>query len=589
MNLSYLVLALLACAILPASALHNMAIVSVYQGTCAEGDFTANLETCRAAIQKARDRGSHFVSFPECFLSGYESPLAIQKGARPLDDPDLRAFIAESAAHEVVVLAGLARRVGTNLHNSVLVIHRGRLLGVYNKVLLTDNDREALGFTPGTELPVFEAHGVRFGVLVGEDTSQLHLGMAAKLQGAEILFTAHHAAVEPAQLEVHLHRVRNSHIALACQLQVVVARANVVQVEAPARLLSYGDSAILSPQGVAVSEAGLFRTELRTALITPTMLESAHAGVGFHEVPGWLRTSVAELLISYRPSPNPETLRAWLESMAIDHQYTRDEMASATGLGRGELESALAKWGLEDPAPRPLIPGHPPRVLPYPGGRHPRLGFFDGARNPQRETKVSVFAPWAGGGYAVVDVPEAIFSNLGLIYLAHTHIPTVWDQQGIALPRLEWNRSPDGTLTHARTLPNGIAFGTEVRSQSDGVRFLLWLTNGTPNPLSGLRVQNCVMLGHATGFAAQTLTNKVFGSPFAAARSADGTRWVLTAWEACGRAWGNEWVPCIHADPVFPDCAPGQTVRLAGWLSFYEGPDVQTEIERLTRLGYPKP
>jgi predicted amidohydrolase len=589
MNLRLLVLALVTCTILPALALQKMVIISVHQGTCAEGDFIANLEACRPVIQQARDRGSHFVLFPECFLSGYESPLAIQKGARSLDDPDLRAFIAESAAHEVVVLAGLARRVGNNLYNSVLVIHRGRLLGIHNKVLLTDNDREALGFTPGTELPVFEAHGARFGVLVGEDTSNLHAGMAARLQGAEILFAAHHTTVEPAKLEDHRQGLRNSHIALACQLQVVVARANVVQPDAPARLLSYGDSAIFSPQGNPVSEAGLFRTELRTALITPMMFEASAAGAGLHEVPGWLRTGVAELLNSHRPSPNSDNLRHWLESMAVDHQFTREEMASATGLGRHELESALARWGLENPAPRPPVPGQPLRVLPYPGGRHPRLGFFDGARNPQRETKVSVFAPWTNGGYVVVDVPEAIFSNLGLIYLAHTHIPTVWDQQGIALPRLEWNSSADGALTHGRTLPNGIAFGAAVRSQPDGVRFQLWLTNATPHPLTGLRVQNCVMLGHATGFAGQTLTNKIFGSPFAAARSADGQRWVLTAWEACGRAWGNEWVPCIHSDPVFPDCAPGQTVRLAGWLSFFEGPDVRPEIERLTRLGHPKP
>ena len=48
-------------------------------------------------------------------------------------------------------------------------------------------------------------------------------------------------------------------------------------------------------------------------------------------------------------------------------------------------------------------------VLPYPGGRHPRIGFRDGAIRPQRETKVSVFAPWADGGYAVADVPEAVW------------------------------------------------------------------------------------------------------------------------------------------------------------------------------------
>src|SRR5205823_8047365 len=100
-------------------------------------------------------------------------------------------------------------------------------------------------------------------------------------------------------------------------------------------------------------------------------------------------------------------------------------------------------------------PGAPLVVMPYPGGRHPRIGFLDGAVNPQRETKVSVFTPWDERSYVVVDVPEAIWSNLGLTYLAHTHVPTVWSKQGITLPPLEWNRRRNGVFDIIRTLPNG--------------------------------------------------------------------------------------------------------------------------------------
>lgn len=571
---------------LPAFGLQHPVVVSVYQGPSREGDFAANLAVSRTVIEQARSRGSHFLAFPECFLSGYEDARAVQRGARSLDDPDLRAFIAESASHETVILVGLARRAGRETFNSVLVIHRGGLLGVYDKILLTPGDRDGLGFTPGTTLPVFEAHGARFAVLICADTSYPHLAMAAKLQGAEILFTPHNNEIPATSMEDHLRWVRNCHIGLACQFQVVVARANVVKAERPAQL-GYGDSFILGPQGTPLSEAGLFRTELLTSLVSPTLFQPPQTWASFHDIPAWLRTGVAELLTSYRAAATPAALDVWLESMAVDHRYTLDEMASATGLDHTELNAALARLGLSDPPRRIPLAGERIRVLPYPGGRHPRLGFFEGARNPQRETKVSVFAPWADGGYAVVDVPEAIFSNLGLLYLAHTHLPTLWDRQGVSLPRLEWSTTAEGPLSHARRLPNGIEFGAEVRPRTDGVGFRLWLKNGTDATLSGLRVQNCVMLGHTTGFRAQTLTNKVFNSPFAAARSENGKRWVVTAWEACGRAWGNELVPCIHADPVFPECPPGQTVQVAGWLSFFEGADVRPEIERLSRLGLP--
>jgi hypothetical protein len=224
--------------------------------------------------------------------------------------------------------------------------------------------------------------------------------------------------------------------------------------------------------------------------------------------------------------------------------------------------------------------------LPYPGGRHPRIGFLEGALMPQRETKFSVFTPWDDASYVVVDLPEAIFSNLGLVYLAHTHVPTLWDRQGITLPRQEWNRRADDTLLSERVLPNGIAFGAKVTPTPTAVRMELWLRNGTKEKLTGLRVQNCVMLGGAQGFTAQTATNKVIRSPYCAARSDDGLRWVITAWAPVQRCWSNDPCPCLHSDPEFPDCSPGETVRVRGWLSFHEGNNIESEIQRIEKAGW---
>jgi hypothetical protein len=89
------------------------------------------------------------------------------------------------------------------------------------------------------------------------------------------------------------------------------------------------------------------------------------------------------------------------------------------------------------------------------------------------------------------------------------------------------------------------------------------------------------MLKGLAGFDQQTNANKVFQKPFVACHNADKTRWIITAWEPCQRAWGNAPCPCLHSDPQFPDCEPGQTVRLKGWLSFYEGTDVEAELARI--------
>jgi hypothetical protein len=154
------------------------------------------------------------------------------------------------------------------------------------------------------------------------------------------------------------------------------------------------------------------------------------------------------------------------------------------------------------------------------------------------------------------------------------------------LEPLEWNRRADGSLDIERKLANGITFGARVKPTREAVRMELWLTNGTKHKLTDLRVQNCVLLKGARGFEEQTSANKVLSSPYAACRSSDGKHWVITAWEPCQRTWDNPQCPCLHSDPKFPDCAPGQTVRVRGWLSFYQGTDLQAEFRRIDLAGW---
>lgn len=277
-------------------------------------------------------------------------------------------------------------------------------------------------------------------------------------------------------------------------------------------------------------------------------------------------------------------LRYWLENMLRFHRYSLEEVSTATGLTPGEVSAAIDRLHIDGSAPAAPGSGELLRVMPYPGGRHPRIGFLEGAIAPQRETKVSVFTPWDPASYVVVDVPEAIWSNLGLTYLAHTHIPTVWDARGETLEVLEWQRLEGGVLRMERRLPNGIVFGTRVEPRVDHVAMEMWLTNGSGEPLSDLRVQNCVMLKAAKGFELQSNDNKVLRQPLVAASNGAGDRWILSGWEPCHRAWANPPVPCLHSDPRFPDCPPGETRTLRGWLSFYEGTDIDGEIARVARV-----
>ncbi len=288
-----------------------------------------------------------------------------------------------------------------------------------------------------------------------------------------------------------------------------------------------------------------------------------------------------------RPHGDDE-LKFWLETAAA-HSYSPAETAAALDLPEAEIAAAAKRLGIESAASKPRGKDEALLVLPYPGGRHPRIGFLDGAVNPQRETKVSVFAPWPDGGYAVADVPEAIWhettAGRKLLYLAHTHVPTIWDEQKITLEPLEWQRI-DGGWQVERTLPNKVVFGTRVRPTKSEVRMEMWLTNGTVETLRGLVVQNCVMLKGLAGFDQQTNDNKLLRNPYVACHNPDKTRWIITAWDPCHRPWANPPCPCLHSDPKFADCEPGKTVRLSGWLSFYDGTDIDGELKRIDGLDW---
>lgn len=298
---------------------------------------------------------------------------------------------------------------------------------------------------------------------------------------------------------------------------------------------------------------------------------------------------------NFRTPRTDDELKSWLQNMVQHHRFTKSEIRAATGLSREKIEAALKRFEIRpDNAPR-RSPEDPLLVLPYPGGRHPRIGFRDGMIRPQRETKLSVFLPWDAGGYIVLDLPEAIRRNdeqkHGLLYLAHTHVPTMWDKRKIELKPLEWRRlkangSQNAGYAMERKLPNGVVFGTKVRPGKRDVQMEMHLTNGSQETLSGLRVQNCILLAGAPEFAALSNENKVVRPPYAACRSKDGKRWIITAWSPNFRTWANPPCPCMHSDPQFPDCKPGETKRLVGRLWFYEGTEIDKELKRLDATGW---
>jgi peptidoglycan/xylan/chitin deacetylase (PgdA/CDA1 family) len=270
----------------------------------------------------------------------------------------------------------------------------------------------------------------------------------------------------------------------------------------------------------------------------------------------------------------------WLTNMHFDHNFSMDEMVRATGLDSEQLKKHLSN--LTSPIHN-ASSDKKIKIRPYPGARHPRIGFKDGMMNPMRGTKASLFLPWAPEQFVVLDLPEALFSNLGLTFLGHKHIPTVFDYQKVVIPNSDWMLLKDGGLSNRWDLPLNIIIGAEIHPGENSVDMKLWMQNNSDTTLTGLRTQVCIMLKEAKGFEELSNRNKTFDSPIAAAHSKEGRHWIITAWDNCHHAWGNDDCPCMHSDPQLQDCKPGETVTAAGKVWFYEGDTIQNELKRIKK------
>jgi len=216
--------------------------------------------------------------------------------------------------------------------------------------------------------------------------------------------------------------------------------------------------------------------------------------------------------------------------------------------------------------PLPQLTGRDARIAPFPGTEHPRIGFQEGAIAPRRGTKAMAFLPWDPDAYVVIDVPEVIFSGKKILHMSHTDIPSIWDERNIVIEDRDLVRNGEA-LESKWVMPDTLDFGARVTPAANHTLELeLWITNKSKETFTQLRLMSCVLLKWAKGFNEQTANNKELTKT--SARVSNGQHSITVEWENAGRTWGNPKVPCMHCDPLIPDCKPGETVRARGKLTF---------------------
>lgn len=229
--------------------------LSAYQGKCTD-DFDENLNKVREIIDRAGENKSDFLCFPEGYLSNYKTDLVV-----PMDEPRVLELVEYTSKYDMVVIVGISEKESEKAFNTALILYQGKILGKYRKTMLTGSDKKV--FASDYDLPIFEAKGIPFGVIVCHDSSFIEPALTMRWKGARLLFSPHYNSISYDRMDEHRTLVRNNHVGLSVLLQMVVVRANVIGGDE--KYLGYGDSAIFSPLGIPVAVAPLFKEALISA------------------------------------------------------------------------------------------------------------------------------------------------------------------------------------------------------------------------------------------------------------------------------------------------------------------------------------
>ncbi|PIP36786.1 MAG: nitrilase [Desulfobacterales bacterium CG07_land_8_20_14_0_80_52_14] len=141
-------------------------------------------------VDKARDEGVDILCFPEMNVTGYSIQKEIRKVAEVIPGPITETLMELAAGKDMVLLAGMAENGKKGrIYSSHVVVRRDGEVGVYRKIHIAPPEEGF--FSRGNRIPLFEAHGVNFGIQLCYDAHFPELSTAMAVKGADVVFFPH--------------------------------------------------------------------------------------------------------------------------------------------------------------------------------------------------------------------------------------------------------------------------------------------------------------------------------------------------------------------------------------------------------------
>ena len=152
-------------------------------------DINANLSSLEATVRSEVNQGTELTVFPECYSTGYcfDSLAEAMEFSESVPGPSTDRVAKLCVELKTHVVFGMLEKSGDHLFNVAVLIGPDGLIGCYRKVHLPYLGVDRFT-TPGDRpFEVFEAAGVRIGMLICYDGGFPEAARVLSIRGADLI------------------------------------------------------------------------------------------------------------------------------------------------------------------------------------------------------------------------------------------------------------------------------------------------------------------------------------------------------------------------------------------------------------------
>lgn len=148
-------------------------------------DIDSAVAFAAETVKQADAGGASFVCFPEGYLQGYlTDERSARRTALDLASPEFGSIVNRLPSDGPMIVMGMIEADADRVFNTAVVLKDRKVVGRYRKRHLLDGEHV---FTPGTDCPIFEIDGLRFGMNICFDTNFKDVAQEIAGQKADLI------------------------------------------------------------------------------------------------------------------------------------------------------------------------------------------------------------------------------------------------------------------------------------------------------------------------------------------------------------------------------------------------------------------